>query len=90
MSLQHEVTAKQRQRNKLLLFGPSTVKSQLIIMSLEVFRRPEAHRFVYKTYSILYIPKLLLADCFGIILNETLEVFLRVFVRLKYDDVTFW
>ena len=31
-----------------------------------------------------------MADCFGIILNETFEVLLRVFVRLKNDDVTFW
>ena len=34
--------------------------------------------------------KLLLANCFGIILNDTLEVLLRVFMGLKYDDVTFW
>ena len=34
--------------------------------------------------------KLLLAHCFGIILNDTLEVLLCVFVELKYDDVTFW
>ncbi len=34
--------------------------------------------------------KLLLANCFGIILNETLEVLLGVFVGLKNDDVAFW
>ena len=33
---------------------------------------------------------MLLAHCFSIILNDTLEVLLGVFVRLKNDDVTFW
>ena len=33
---------------------------------------------------------LLLANCFGITLNETLKVLLCVSVGLKNDDVTFW
>lgn len=32
----------------------------------------------------------LLTDCFGIVLNETLEILLCVFIGLKKDDVTFW
>ncbi len=33
---------------------------------------------------------MLLTNCFGVILNETLKVLLCVFIRLKNDDVTFW
>ena len=33
---------------------------------------------------------LLLANGFGVVLNQALEVLLRVPVRLKDDDVTFW